>query len=136
MGWGFRKSAKIGGMKVNLSKSGIGVSVGTKGARVGVSSKGKAYVSGGSNGVYYRKNLGSGKSGGDNVPATGDDASVWKAAYIIFLFLAGALILMALSLKSFFMGVLSVCLGIFAINKLVKTGKRQQHYHEEGENEI
>jgi hypothetical protein len=121
MGWGFRKSAKIGGMKVNFSKSGMGVSVGTKGARVGISSKGKAYVSGGSNGVHYRKNLGSENSSDGNVPAADNNASAWKAVYIIFLFAAGIFLLAGLSLKSTFMYILAACVGVFAVYKLIKT---------------
>jgi hypothetical protein len=31
MGWGFRKSFKFGPMRLNLSKSGIGVSAGVRG---------------------------------------------------------------------------------------------------------
>lgn len=59
MGIGFRKSMKIGGMRVNFSKSGIGVSTGMKGLRVGVNSKGKSYVSAGTHGIYYRKTFSS-----------------------------------------------------------------------------
>jgi hypothetical protein len=33
MGWGYRKSLKFGPFRINLSKSGIGHSVGGKGAR-------------------------------------------------------------------------------------------------------
>lgn len=59
MGMSFRKSMKIGGMRVNLSKSGLGVSTGIKGLRVGVNAKGKSYVSAGTHGMYYRKTIGS-----------------------------------------------------------------------------
>lgn len=45
MGFRIKKSYKIGGVRLNLSKSGIGASVGVKGARVGISGKGKAYTS-------------------------------------------------------------------------------------------
>jgi hypothetical protein len=58
MGISFRKSFKIGPVKVNVSKSGVGASVGRKGARVGINAKGNAYVSAGAEGVYYRKTLG------------------------------------------------------------------------------
>ena len=58
MGIFLRKSKKIGAFRVNLSKSGLGVSTGIKGARIGLNSKGKAYVFGGKSGVYYRKSLG------------------------------------------------------------------------------
>ncbi|MEI6514126.1 MAG: DUF4236 domain-containing protein [bacterium] len=41
MGWRFRKSISLGkGLRMNLSKSGIGLSGGVKGMRVGVNSKG------------------------------------------------------------------------------------------------
>lgn len=55
----FRRSKKIGGIKLNFSKSGIGVSTGIKGLRIGVDSKGKAYRSVGipGTGIYSRKNL-------------------------------------------------------------------------------
>ena len=52
MGIGFRKSMKIAGMRVNFSKSGIGVSTGMKGLRVGVNSKGKSYISAATHGIY------------------------------------------------------------------------------------
>lgn len=45
MGWSFRKSLKLGPIRVNISKSGIGYSIGGKGLRVGRNAKGKAYSS-------------------------------------------------------------------------------------------
>jgi len=59
MGWGFRKSVKIGGMRINFSKRGIGASVGVKGARFGVNSRG-VYLSSGipSTGLYSTQYLG------------------------------------------------------------------------------
>ncbi len=53
----YRKSLKAGPFRINLSKSGVGVSTGVKGLRVGVNGKGKSYVSAGSKGVRYRKQL-------------------------------------------------------------------------------
>lgn len=41
----FRKSVKLGGVKFNLSKSGIGVSAGVKGLRVGISQNKGSYYS-------------------------------------------------------------------------------------------
>jgi hypothetical protein len=59
MGVFFRKSIKLGKhTRLNLSKSGIGISTGVKGARIGVNSKGKTYVAGGKDGIYFRKELG------------------------------------------------------------------------------
>jgi hypothetical protein len=45
MGWGFRRSIKLGPLKLNLSKSGIGYSVGVRGFRVGKDAKGRSYTS-------------------------------------------------------------------------------------------
>jgi hypothetical protein len=35
MGWGFRRSINFGPLRINLAKSGVGYSVGTRGLRVG-----------------------------------------------------------------------------------------------------
>lgn len=43
MGWRFFRSINFGPIRINFSKSGIGWSVGGKGFRVGVDSKGKKY---------------------------------------------------------------------------------------------
>jgi Protein of unknown function (DUF4236) len=45
MGWSYRKSVSLGPFRVNLSKSGIGYSVGAKDFRVGVNAKGRRYES-------------------------------------------------------------------------------------------
>lgn len=45
MGWRFRKSFGNKFFRVNLSKKGIGFSVGVPGARVGVNASGKKYTS-------------------------------------------------------------------------------------------
>ncbi len=68
MGFYIRKSFKVGPARINLSKRGIGASVGVKGARVGVNAKGKGYVHGGRGGLYYRKELGSGSTRTDTTP--------------------------------------------------------------------
>lgn len=62
MGFFLRKSFGKGPFRLNLSKSGLGASFGVKGARLGVNSRGRSYVHCGREGVYYRKNLGSGPS--------------------------------------------------------------------------
>lgn len=61
MGWFFRKSKSVGPVRFNLSKSGIGVSTGVKGARLSFGPRG-TYVNLGRNGIYYRKKIGGGKS--------------------------------------------------------------------------
>jgi hypothetical protein len=45
MGWTYRKSVGLGPFRINLSKSGIGYSVGGMGFRTGVSSRGRSYRS-------------------------------------------------------------------------------------------
>ena len=56
MGWYLRKSLKLGPIRFNLSKSGIGTSVGVKGLRIGSGPKGK-YVHAGREGLYFRQAL-------------------------------------------------------------------------------
>ena len=43
MGWSFRRSIRLGPLKFNLSKSGIGASLGIPGFRVGKDAKGRVY---------------------------------------------------------------------------------------------
>lgn len=57
MGWYIRKSINIGPLRFNLSKSGIGTSVGTKGFRIGKKPNGKQFVHAGRSGLYFRKDL-------------------------------------------------------------------------------
>jgi hypothetical protein len=56
MGWYLRKSLKLGPLRFNLSKSGVGTSIGVKGLRVGTGPKG-AYLHGGRGGLYFRERL-------------------------------------------------------------------------------
>lgn len=62
MGWFLRKSFRVGPLRLNLSKGGIGASVGVKGARLGVDATGKPYVAGGRYGLYFRQRLGAGQA--------------------------------------------------------------------------
>lgn len=52
----FRKSVRVGPFRFNLSKSGVGVSAGIPGFRVGTGPRGH-YVHAGMGGVYYRRSL-------------------------------------------------------------------------------
>jgi len=61
MGFYLRKSIKVGPIRFNLSKSGVGVSGGVTGFRVGTGPRGN-YVHMGRGGIYYRKTLPSGRS--------------------------------------------------------------------------
>ncbi|WP_097011774.1 DUF4236 domain-containing protein [Pseudodesulfovibrio profundus] len=58
MAFYLRKSVRLGPVRFNLSKSGIGASVGVKGFRVGVRPNGKSYLHAGRYGLYYRQELG------------------------------------------------------------------------------
>ena len=58
MGFHLRKSFKCGPFRLNLSNSGIGVSAGVKGLRVGIDGKGRSYVGGGVGMLRYRKYFG------------------------------------------------------------------------------
>lgn len=62
MGLSFRKSFKVGPVRLNLSRSGLGMSTGVKGFRVGVGPRGN-YVQGGHDGVYFHQSLSAAKRG-------------------------------------------------------------------------
>lgn len=57
MAYFFRKSIGVGPFRLNLSKSGIGGSVGFKGLRLTRTARGATYVTAGRAGVYYRETL-------------------------------------------------------------------------------
>ena len=61
MGFYIRKSINVGPFRLNLSKSGIGVSVGVKGARISTGPRG-AHVHVGRHGFYYRQRIDSFRS--------------------------------------------------------------------------
>ena len=70
MGFYLRKAFRIGPLRLNLSRSGIGLSAGVRGARVGVGPRG-SYVHAGRDGLYYRKTLGrSGRRPRSDAPPT------------------------------------------------------------------
>jgi hypothetical protein len=58
MGFYIRKSLSFGPLRFNLSSSGVGVSAGVKGFRVGTGPRGN-YIHAGMGGLYYRQTLGS-----------------------------------------------------------------------------
>lgn len=60
MGWYLKKSFPFGLLRLNLSKSGLGASVGIKGLRVSAGPKGKQ-INAGREGLYYRASLNSPK---------------------------------------------------------------------------
>lgn len=73
----FKKSIKAGPFRFNLSKSGIGISAGITGLRIGTGPRGH-YIHAGRKGVYYRKslsNIGAKKTTRDNPRPKREDAS-------------------------------------------------------------
>lgn len=56
MGFSFRKSKKFGPFRLNFSKSGVGASVGIKGARISTGSRG-TYINFSNNGFSYKQRL-------------------------------------------------------------------------------
>src|SRR5689334_644949 len=56
IGFSFRKSIKMGPIRLNLSKSGVGISTGVKGLRVSTGPRG-TYLNAGRRGLYYRTKL-------------------------------------------------------------------------------
>ena len=52
-----RRAVSVGPVRVNVSKSGLGGSVGVKGARLARRPDGSTYVHAGRGGAYYRKEL-------------------------------------------------------------------------------
>lgn len=73
-GFRMRKSIRLApGVRLNVSKSGIGGSVGGRGARVSAHSSGRRTATMGGGvvpGVYYQKSLGSGRKGGSEAAAS------------------------------------------------------------------
>lgn len=72
MSFYLRKSIRVGPLRFNLSKSGIGVSAGITGFRIGAGPRGN-YVHMGRGGIYYRKTLSS--SSGSRHPLHDPSAS-------------------------------------------------------------
>lgn len=68
MGFYIRKSVKAGPFRFNLSKSGVGVSAGVKGLRLGTGPRGN-YVHMGRGGLYFRRSLN--PAGAAPLPAAG-----------------------------------------------------------------
>lgn len=60
MGFYLRKGINLGLLRLNFSKSGIGVSLGFKGLRIG-SNTGGNYIHAGRKGIYYKKTLPGGR---------------------------------------------------------------------------
>jgi hypothetical protein len=58
MSWGYRRSPRIApGVRLNLGKRGLGVSVGPRHAKLGVNSRGRRSLYLSALGLFFRKRL-------------------------------------------------------------------------------
>lgn len=71
MAFYLRKGFNLGPLRLNLSKSGLGLSAGVKGARIGVGPRG-AYVHAGRGGLYFRQQLRAGGPAEGSSPEGGE----------------------------------------------------------------
>ncbi len=88
MGFFFRKRFRLcKGIDLNLSKNGVGVSVGVKGYRISRNANGQTYLNCGRNGLYYRKRL-------DKAPKNNDDdVEMGKTSKILVISLIALIII-------------------------------------------
>ena len=58
MGWGFRKTKRIApGLRLNVGKRSLGLSIGGRGARLSANTRGRRSASLGWRGLFWRKRL-------------------------------------------------------------------------------
>lgn len=129
MGISYRKSVKAGPFRLNFSKSGLGVSTGIKGLRVGVNAKGQSYVGGGVAGFQYRQNLSSSKSkqkAGDDFSSTQEIlATLPKSQVTIFETILGGTGILGILVFPFILGWFGFFLAIgFIISAFVFSSSR------------
>jgi len=86
MGLYLRKAFRAGPVRFNLSKRGLGLSGGVKGARVGIGPRGP-YVHAGRHGLYYRKHL---SSGGTRSQSDSDSGGCAMVLFIVIAIGLGA----------------------------------------------
>jgi hypothetical protein len=82
MAWGFRRSLRLAGpLRLNLSKSGLGLSLGVPGLHIGTGPRGR-YLRAGipGTGVYYRKSLNKPRPRHVAEPAEHERETGWMAA--------------------------------------------------------
>jgi len=95
MGFYIRKSFKLGPIRLNVSRSGLGMSAGVKGARFGINAGGKKYVHVGRGGLYYRENLpGSTQQESGEPQSASDSFEIGWATVLIILAIFAAFFLL------------------------------------------
>ena len=142
MGFTFRKSVKIGPVRVNVSKSGVGVSGGVKGFRVGVNAKGKTYVSVGAKGFRYQTQLGSAKPKKKTSPQQPEQyvfvppAEKIEPSSLIFLLGIILFIISFFLLDNFLVGIVCMTIGIVCIVVAAIWAKLAMKKAEEKNNQV
>jgi Protein of unknown function (DUF4236) len=103
MGWRFRRSLKLGPLKLNFSKSGVGYSIGGRGFRVGKDVRGRSYSSASIPGTgLYNRTYSSQAHPQAAIPTSGavqrpeTDARPRRGLALFLLFAAGILVGMLL----------------------------------------
>jgi hypothetical protein len=102
MGWSFRRSLKLGPLKLNFSKSGVGCSVGVRGFRVGKDAKGRSYTAASipGTGLYSRTYAGKGTTAAADVaPGSGvlPQQRAGNGPALMVAFIAGGLLVLFLT---------------------------------------
>lgn len=102
MGWNFRRSLNLGPLRLNLSKSGIGYSMGVRGIRIGKDAKGRTYSASSipGTGLYRRDYLSSSQSA-VTPPGQNTSPSVGLPAGTKFLLYAGAAVVIYVLIRIF-----------------------------------
>lgn len=102
MTWRFRRSLKLGPLKLNFSKSGVGYSVGVRGFRVGKDAKCRSYTAASIPGTgLYNRTYGSGSSASPDAMSSPAGAAPQQRAGIglalVVAFIAGGLVVLFLT---------------------------------------
>ncbi|MBW2063333.1 MAG: DUF4236 domain-containing protein [Deltaproteobacteria bacterium] len=120
MGFYIRKSFRAGPLRLNLSKRGLGASIGVKGLRVGSGPRG-SYVHAGRKGLYYRKNLGGGKS-----KSTATSGSLKPLGVVVLAVMLVYVIRWFIKNPAIFFSLGAIVLLLLGV-KLYNTYKRESH---------
>jgi hypothetical protein len=104
MAWRFRKSLKLGPLRFNLSKSGVGYSFGGRGFRLGKDAKGRSYTAASipGTGIYNRTYSSQGREAGGNAagmpgaPAGRESGIGAVVGMLVLAFMAGGLVVFML----------------------------------------
>jgi hypothetical protein len=118
MGFYLRKSFRAGPVRINLSKSGLGLSAGIRGLRVGSGPRG-SYIHAGRKGLYYRKKLSGGKSrqsdSGSLVTLIGFIVGIAIIVYVVNWFIENPIV---------FFSLVATAIGLIALTVIIKYRSR------------